>query len=106
MIEANPERFRKVVRILGDSRLICDYLNRRARPGTAYLQRAVARMRDTIRRIRPRVIVEHIPRESNAVADWLCSSAFLIEGAVILSEYGLVTTPGGPAPARLVDVMG
>lgn len=65
MVEANPGCFGRVVRLLGDSRLVCDYLNRRARPGTAYLQRAVTRVRETVRRLRPRIIVEHVPREAN-----------------------------------------
>ena len=40
------------------------------------------------------VFWEHIPRAENAVADWLAGQARRVRGTVILSQLGVVTTPG------------
>lgn len=49
-ITANGDRLRaKVVRVIGDSRLLTDFINRRARPGTAFLVQTIPTIRALIR---------------------------------------------------------
>lgn len=49
------------------------------------------------------MLVQHVGRDDNAVADFLCQAARDVAGTVVLSEYGWETRPGGPAPCKLAE---
>lgn len=61
--------------VLGDSQLVVDFCNRRARPSVGDLYEAMQRVH-ALRKVLPcRVFFRHVPRERNQLADWLTNVA-------------------------------
>ena len=56
---------------VGDSRLVVDFCLRVARPKRAALFTILERVLQLWRQLRPKVVVVHVPRRYNKIADWL-----------------------------------
>jgi len=70
-----PEGVETVV-LHGDSRLVVDFANRRAKPGKAELFLTMRRVASVKKRMRGvRWAIWYVKREHNILADWLCNVA-------------------------------
>ena len=94
-----------MIQVFGDSQLCINFLLGIYRPRGAYLYRKVEVIKDVIKSMVSQVYFQHISRNSNQVADWLASQARALQGDIILSELGVNTVPGGPAPADMVGAL-
>lgn len=65
----------QAVVIYGDSQLIINFCNRKARPAVTDLYEAMQAVKACAARIPVPVYFRHIPRESNGLADWLTNVA-------------------------------
>lgn len=61
--------------VYGDSQLVVNFCNRRARPSVGELYASVQEIMRHRRCIGTPVFFRHVPRELNAVADWLANAA-------------------------------
>lgn len=76
-LDNNPAQWQggSAVVVYGDSQLIINFCNRKARPSVAELYTAVQEIFRHRRNLTAPVFFRHIPREMNVVADWLANVA-------------------------------
>ncbi len=65
----------QAVVVFGDSQLIINFCNRKARPAVTDLYEAMASVKVCAARVGVPVYFRHIPRERNGLADWLANVA-------------------------------
>lgn len=86
----------KEVVVMGDSKLIIDYMTGCARPSSPPLFRKVKEIRALLRRMRYfNFCWVQIPHGDNQVADWLANEARKNKAPVLLSALGMQTAPKG-----------
>lgn len=66
---------KRAIVIYGDSQLVINFCNRRARPSVNELYSAMQEIQRLRKDITRPVFFRHVPREQNVVADWLTNKA-------------------------------
>ena len=69
----------------GDSKLVVQFMTGGARPGKPYLLHKVKECKRLAKKFHCKVFWAFVPREENAVADWLARQAAEVQGEVLLS---------------------
>ena len=101
-LENRPEvKVHSTLVVAGDSRLITDFLARRAKPSNPVLVALVREAREAARKLGMRVHFVHVPRERNAWADYLANQSFMWQRSVDLWELAETVPLGDSAPREI-----
>lgn len=61
----------QIMNVIGDSKLIIDFLNRKSQPGDKFFVSHIQSIKEITRKIPGRIMFVHVPRDSNTHADFL-----------------------------------
>lgn len=90
--------------VYGDSQLVMNFCNRRARPAVHDLYMVMTRVHDTRRKLPSPVFYRHVPRELNGLADWLTNVARRHKRDIDCTEQLAGSTPFALPPSLEDDV--
>lgn len=94
--------------IFGDSQLVINFCNRRARPSVGDLYEAMQRVHGLRKDLQTRVFFRHVPRENNKLADWLTNVARGHKASGVCTSWvaGLGPQSDPPCPPGEVEFDG